>query len=184
MFITQLSQTSLPPRRRCAYGLAALLLLIAGCVSTPKHKYLAAPGPRFVPEVFFAGRTVGEGLLRVDLSHSKRVHVEGRGQIGPDGAFTLVQRVEQQGSPARTRSWRLQSQRDGRFDADLNDAVGPVDVDVEGNLLHVHFVMKGGLGVEQWIYLQPGGQTALNRMVVRKFGIPVAVLRETIRKIG
>jgi hypothetical protein len=162
----------------------ALLLPVAGCVSTPRHVGLAAAGPSFAPEVFFAGRTVGDGVLRVDLSPAKRVHVEGDGRVGADGALTLVQHVEQQGSPTRVRTWRLRSRRDGGFDAGLSDAVGPVDVEAHGNLLHVRFVMKGGLGVEQWIYLQPDGRTALNRMVVRKFGVPVAALRETIRKIG
>ena len=170
--------------RRCCCAFALLLLPLAGCVSTPQHASLASPGPRFAPEAFFAGRTVGDGVLRIDLSPAKRVHVEGEGQIGPDGALDLVQRVEQEGRPARVRTWRLRSRHDGGFDATLSDAVGPVAVDASGNLLHIRFVMKGGLGVEQWIYLQPDGRSALNRMVVRKFGIPVAALRETIRKLG
>ena len=42
--------------------------------------------------------------------------------------------------------------------------------------------MKGGLHAQQWLYLQPGGQVARNRMVVTKFGVPVASLDETITK--
>jgi len=82
------------------------------------------------------------------------------------------------------RTWRLQPQGSGGHHATLTDAVGPVEVQADGNLLHIRFVMKGGLGVEQWIYLQADGRSALNRMVVRKFGIPVATLRETIRKVA
>lgn len=55
--------------------------------------------------------------------------------------------------------------------------------DVVGNSLHLRFHVKGGLSIEQWIYLQPGTDTALNRMVVRKIGLPVAALRETIRRV-
>jgi hypothetical protein len=36
---------------------------------------------------------------------------------------------------------------------------------------------------EQWIYLQPGGRTALNRMRLTKLGITVGRLDETIRKL-
>ena len=43
--------------------------------------------------------------------------------------------------------------------------------------------MQGGLHAQQWFYLQPGGQVALNRMVVTKFGLPVASLDETIRRL-
>lgn len=161
-----------------------MMLPLAGCVSTPRHADLAAPGPTFAPEVFFAGKTVGEGRLRVVFSHAKPVHVEGEGRVEPDGALTLVQRVEEQDKPARVRSWRLRHSQDGGYDVTLSDAIGPVDVEVKANLLHIRFTMKGRLGVEQWIYLQPDGRSALNRMVVRKFGIPVATLHETIRKVG
>lgn len=173
----------LAPRWR-AIGVAALMLPVAACVETPGHADLAAASPTFTPQVFFAGRTVGEGMLKVALSHAKPVHVEGLGRVGPDGALTLVQKVEEQGKPARSRTWRLRQRHDGGYDAVLSDAVGPVEVDVHANLLHIRFVMKGRLGVEQWIYLQPDGRSALNRMVVRKFGIPVATLRETIRKVA
>ena len=42
--------------------------------------------------------------------------------------------------------------------------------------------MKGGLKAEQWLYLKRGGQVAENVMVIRKFGIPVARLTETITR--
>lgn len=134
--------------------------------------------------MFFAGRTVGDGVLRIAMSHARQVHVEGDGRTSPDGALTLVQHVEQQGKPARVRQWRLRFRNDGHLDVTLSDAVGPVMADVMANRLHIRFATKGGLGVEQWIYLQPDGRTAINRMVVRKLGIPVAALRETIRKVG
>ena len=37
--------------------------------------------------------------------------------------------------------------------------------------------------MHQWLYLQPGGRTALNRMVVRKLGIAVVTPDETIRRM-
>jgi hypothetical protein len=42
--------------------------------------------------------------------------------------------------------------------------------------------MKNGLDFEQHLALQRGGTTVLNRLTVRKFGVPVATLEETIRK--
>lgn len=53
--------------------------------------------------------------------------------------------------------------------------------EVTGNLLHLAFSMKGGLRAQQWLYLQPGGQVSRNRMLITKFGLPVASLDETIR---
>ena len=42
--------------------------------------------------------------------------------------------------------------------------------------------MKGGLKAEQVLTIQPGGRTLVNRMTVRKFGIPVAHVDEVITK--
>ena len=43
--------------------------------------------------------------------------------------------------------------------------------------------MKGGLRARQWLSLQPGGQAVRNRMVVSKFGVPVARLDELIERV-
>ena len=42
--------------------------------------------------------------------------------------------------------------------------------------------MKGGLKAEQVLTIQPGGRTLVNRMTVRKFGMPVAHVDELITK--
>ena len=59
---------------------------------------------------------------------------------------------------------------------------GPVTGEVTGHRLHLRFRLKSGLRAEQWLELQAGGRTALNRMVVTKWGVPVARLTETITR--
>ena len=66
----------------------------------------------------------------------------------------------------------------------LSDAKGPISAKVSGNELNIRYKTKDGLDVEQWLFLQPGGETAVNHMVVRKLGVTVASLEETIRKIN
>ncbi len=162
----------------------ALALLATACVSVPSRSGLAAARPVFSPQAFFTGATVGEGVLRIALSPERPIRVEGKGHVEPDGTLVLVQRVGQAGRPSRTRTWRLRPLDGSRFSGTLTDAIGPVRAEATGNRLHIRFTAERGLGVEQWIYLQPGGTTALNRMVVRKFGLPVASLRETIRRLS
>lgn len=48
--------------------------------------------------------------------------------------------------------------------------------------MRIRFEMNHGLVAEQWIYLQPGGQTAINRMSVSRFGMLVAAFEETIHR--
>lgn len=165
--------------------LLVLLALPTACVAAPHPASLDAPAPVFDPVRFFTGRTVGSAELKVIFSAPKRVAVQGLGHVDPDGTLVLDQRVDQEGKRPRTREWRLREVAPGRYAGTLTDAEGPVRADVHGNRLHLRYRMKdGGLEVEQWIYLQPGGREALNRMSISKFGIGVGRLEETIRKIG
>jgi hypothetical protein len=56
-------------------------------------------------------------------------------------------------------------------------------VEVAGPRATIRYRMKSGLAVAQQLALQPGGRTLLNRLTVTKFGIRVATLDETIRKL-
>ncbi|WP_374943077.1 DUF3833 family protein [Sphingomonas sp.] len=141
-----------------------------------------AAGHPFDPIAFFDGHTQGNGRLKALMSGMRTVRVSGEGKT-IDGTLTLVQRVEQEGKAARTRRWHLRQVAPGHYAGDLSDAAGPVTADISGNRLHIRFNAKGGFAVEQWLVLQPGGRAAQNHLVVRKFGIRVAVLDETIRKI-
>jgi hypothetical protein len=70
----------------------------------------------------------------------------------------------------------------GRYTGTLSDADGPVTGLVTGNRLRLSFRMRGGMDVDQWLTLAPGGRWARNVLRVSKFGMTVATLDETIRK--
>ena len=56
--------------------------------------------------------------------------------------------------------------------------------ELTGNVLHLRYrLVEGGVSVNQTITLQPGGRTAQNRMTFRRFGLNVATVEETIRKV-
>jgi hypothetical protein len=159
-----------------------LLLALALAACAPAIP-AAAPAPVFDPLVFFEGRTEGRARLKIILRASRAVHVEGRGRLEPDGALILDQVVAREGKPATARRWRIARTGPGRYAATLTDAVGPVRVAVAGNRLHLAFTMKGGVATEQWLTLAPNGRSAENLLVARKFGVVVARLTETIRKL-
>lgn len=165
--------------RRCLVLLAALAL--PGCVAIPEHRSLAAPAPVFEPIAFFLGATVGEGQMRILRHPIRAIRVDGVGHM--EGATLIVdQHVQDTGASPKDRHWRLTPADPGHWTGTLTDAVGPVAVTATGNTLTIRYRMHGGLTVRQWVYLQPGGQMALNRMAVFKLGMPVARLAETIRR--
>lgn len=111
------------------------------------------------------------------------MHVDGKGWVEPDGTLILDQIVKRADHAPERRRWRFREMGPNRYAGSLSDAAGPVVGDVRGNRMHLAYPMKGGYKAEQWIYLQPDGRTALNRMAITKFGIEVGRLEETIRKL-
>jgi len=145
---------------------------------------LVAAGPAaFAPEQFFVGRTEGVGTVQVIMSGKHGVRVQSRGRIDRGGALLLEQVVEEEGKPRRIRSWRLVRSGANQITGTLSDARGPVTGEVTGNVLHIRYRATEGPAVEQWITMLPGGRVARNRMIFRKFGMKVATVEETIRRV-
>ncbi|MBS0504909.1 MAG: DUF3833 family protein [Proteobacteria bacterium] len=170
---------------RSASAKAALLgaALLTACSAKPIGGELAAPQPVFDAKTFFAGHTEGRATLKIIFKAAQPVHVDGKGWVEPDGTLILDQVVKRGDHAPERRRWRFREMGPNRYAGSLSDAAGPVVGDVRGNRLHLAYPMKGGYKAEQWIYLQPDGRTALNRMAITKFGIEVGRLEETIRKL-
>jgi len=135
------------------------------------------------PEQFFAGRTEGTGTVRVILSGSHGVRSHNRGRVERGGALVIDQVVEEEGAPARLRTWRLVRTGANTLAGTLTDADGPVTGELTGNVLHLRYRSSEGPAIEQWITLDPGGRSANNRMTFRRFGFGVATLDEVIRRV-
>jgi hypothetical protein len=145
---------------------------------------LAAAAPPTAAEQFFVGRTEGSGTVQMVLSGTHKVRDHSRGRLDKSGALILDQVVEEEGKPARRRSWRLARAAGNRITGTISDAIGPVTGEIAGNVLHLKYRAKeGNAAVEQWITLNPDGRTATNRMVFRKFGFKAATVNTTIRKL-
>lgn len=136
------------------------------------------------PVAFFTGHSEGRAALHELLTAPRPIQVHSDGRADGQGGVFLVQRIEQQGRPERTRSWHLVHAGPGRFTGTLTDANGPVEATVDGPRLHIHYPMKGGLEVAQTLTLRPDGTSLDNRMSVTKLGLRVAHLEELIRKTG
>jgi hypothetical protein len=159
-----------------------LPLALAACAASDVNS-LAAPTPAFAPERFFAGRTEGHGRVKVIFSSPRAIRVRSQGAVQGDGTILVDQIIEEEGKRPRARQWRLRPEGGGCYTGSLSDAQSTVAGRVEGNALHLRF-RAYDLAVEQRIFLQPDGRTALNRMTLRKFGVAVARLDETIRRVG
>lgn len=95
----------------------------------------------------------------------------------------IDQTVEVEGDPVKHRQWQLRQTTAGHFSGTISDAKGPVTGVVTGNRMRIGYTMKGGMKVEQMLTLAPNGRSLANSMKVRKFGIVVATVVETISKL-
>jgi hypothetical protein len=136
------------------------------------------------PFRFFEGVTESVGTLKVMMRRPMHTRSIGRGQIEPDGALSLVQRVEDEGRPPYVRRWLIRQIAPRRFAGTMSEAAGPVAVDEIGARFRFRFRMNGSVSVEQWLTPLPGGRTATSDMTVRKFGIAVASAQGVVRKIS
>ena len=154
-------------------------LFLAACAAEPEP---ARSQPRFDPLAFFDGRTRGEGIIDPLVGSDTALRVDSVGRRDREGIL-LVQRIVEGDKPARIRRWRLKPVAQGRYEGRLTDAEGPVTAIADGNRLTIRYETPSGLAFEQYLALQPDRRTVANLITVRKFGIPVATVRETIRKL-
>jgi hypothetical protein len=136
------------------------------------------------PEQFFVGRTQSRGSVSIALSGRHAVTDHSTGRIERGNTLVLEQRLEEEGKPARNRTWRLTRTADNRITGSISDARGPVTGEVRGNVIHLRYQSMEGPGVEQWITLDPGGRLARNRMVFRRIGIVLATVDSVIWKVN
>lgn len=133
-------------------------------------------------ERFFIGRFQGTGTVHIIFSGRDNVRDVGRGRM-EGNALVIDQVVLQEGSEPRRRHWRLTRAGPNRFTGTITDVRGQVRGEINGNVLHLSYRSTHGPWVEQYITLNPDGRTAQNRMTFSRFGIRVATLESTIRRM-
>ncbi len=160
-----------------------IMLVLSACLSGFDGSVPTTAAPPFRPEQFFAGPTHGRGLLATRFKADRPFHVTGSGRVESDGTFVLDQTITYADGATDTRSFRIHRVNEHDYKGTLSGVSGPVSGRASGNTLHLTYtIRKPGITMDQWIYLQPDGRTALNRATVRILGVPVAHLSEIITR--
>ena len=134
--------------------------------------------------VFFAGKSRADNVMKVALHGPKKLIVESVGGRNKEGEFVLIDTVHEEDKPVRSRTWVMRSVGPNHFTGVLSDAVGPVDVVTQGNSATIRYTMKdGNLRIVQQLQLQGDGRTLANHVIAKKFGLTVARVDGTIRKL-
>jgi hypothetical protein len=156
---------------------------IAAFLSLALATAAPAADPKLDMLAFFTGRTHADNVIKIALHGPHKLIVDSIGGRNKEGQFVLIDNVQEEGKPARKRTWMMHPDGPNHFTGLLSDAKGPVDVTVAGATATIRYVMKdGGLKVEQQLALQPDG-TVSNQVIAKKFGLKFAEANGTIRKL-
>ena len=142
-----------------------------------------AAAPSLDLQAFFTGRTHADNILKIVFHSPEKLIVDSLGRR--DGQeFVQIDTVHEGSKPVRTRVWRTHQISPGHFTGSLSDAIGPVDIVVQGNIATIRYVMSDGhLNVVEQLQLQDGGRALSNHVVAKKFGLSFAHVDGTIRKL-
>jgi hypothetical protein len=156
---------------------AAFSLIASPAPAEPDNAKLDMTG-------FFAGKSHADNVMKVALHGPKKLIVDSVGGRNKEGEFVLIDTVHEEGKPVRSRTWVMRAVGPDHFTGSLSDAVGPVDVVVRGDSATIRYTMKdGGLRIVQVLKRQGDGRTLSNHVVAKKFGLTVAHVDGTIRKL-
>ena len=149
-----------------------------------------AGGPAFDMRTHLNGPILCEGVIYGPLGRvSSRFVADMQGTWDGDTG-TLRETFRYDTGIVQERCWTLRVDDAGRIRADAPDLVGTGTGTQHGPAVQMKYRIKldasaGGheLNVIDWMYLMENG-TIMNRSQFRKFGIPVAELIATMRKVA
>jgi len=161
-------------------------MLMSGCLTASPFQPEVVDTPEFQPEMFFAGKTTGDGTLVQHWKQPREFRVDGRGmKDASDGSFVLEQNVTYDDGATEHRVWHLRQTGAHTYAATLSDASGAVTAETKGNTLHLHYLIRQpAVYMDQWLYLQPDGTTVLNVATVSVLCVPWARVSERITRAG
>lgn len=150
---------------------------------------LADRGPRFDLRTHLSGPILCEGVIYGPTGRVASRFVAEMEGVWDGNTGVLKERFRYDSGRTQDREWRLYLSNDGTIRAEADDVVGPGEGRAEGPGVLLNYRIKldeeaGGhvLNVTDWMYLMENG-TIMNRSQFTKFGITVAELVATMRRL-
>ncbi len=170
--------------------LAGVLLWqrLAGFTAQRSQDY-AAQEPKVDLRTHLSGPIKCEGVIYGPLGRVSSRFVGDFNAKWDGNRGVMTEHFQYDSGNTQDREWRLELGNDGSIKADADDLVGTGSGMQQGPTVQLNYNIRlpkeaGGhvLGVTDWMYLAPNG-TIVNRSQFRKFGIKVAELVATMRKV-
>jgi hypothetical protein len=154
-----------------------------------KPKHYSGQGPRFDLRTHLSGPILCEGVIYGPLGQVTSRFVADIVGKWDGNRGVLTEKFRYDSGVVQHREWRLSIGNDGTLNAEADDVEGTGTGTVEGPTVQMLYNLRlpadaGGhvLQVTDWMYLTENG-TIMNRSQFTKFGIKVAELVATMRRV-
>ncbi|WP_366657757.1 DUF3833 domain-containing protein [Fodinicurvata sp. EGI_FJ10296] len=153
--------------------------VLTGC-SSMKPEDFAGTEPRFRLEEFFEGQTRAWGIFEDRFSNLRRqftVDIDGEW----DGqTLTLVEDFVYADGETEQRIWTIRPDGENGYVGEAGNVVGTASGAAYGNALNWQYYFDLDIGdrtinvhFDDWMFLQPDGESMINRAHVTKWGIEI-----------
>ena len=158
--------------------LLAAFLVVALSAAAPA----VASEQKFDLVGFFTGRTHAESEIKVAFRKPVRHITDSVGRKAANGDFVLVDQIKEDGKPKKERRWVMRRSGPNSFTGAMSEAVGPVQVTIDGAQATIRYRMKGGIRVDQTLTMRDRN-TVINHVAAKKLGVRLGRLDGIIRKL-
>lgn len=165
-----------------------VLLGMAGCASLRPAQFEGAT-PQFDPMRYFEGPTRSWGVFETRGGEPMRRFRTAMLGVREGDTLVITQDFTFDDGSHQRRVWRMHQVDAHRFDATASDVVGVATGYAYGNTFRWEYTLQVKPGnpltrvhMQHWMYLADGGDTLLNRVVIRKLGVVVRETTEYFRR--
>jgi hypothetical protein len=158
----------------------AAFLIVALSAAAPAAA--AADAAKFDFVGFFLGRTHAESEIKVGFRKPVRHITDSVGRRAANGDMILFDSIKEDGKPKKERRWVVRRSGPNSFTAVMTEAVGPVQITIDGVEATIRYRMKGGVRVDQTLKMRDR-KTLTNHVAAKKLGVRLGRLDGTIRKL-
>jgi hypothetical protein len=169
----------------------AVLWLRTGFASfrAQRPSYYADKGPQFDPRQHLSGPILCEGVIYGPTGRVTSRFVADMNGTWDGNSGVLSETFRYDSGTVQNRAWTMQLDNDGAIEATADDVLGTASGRAQGcgvvMRYRIRLAPEAGshiLDVTDWMYLMENG-TIMNRSQFTKFGIQVAELVATMRRI-
>lgn len=165
----------------------ALCLGLVCCRSLAPARFAAAL-PEFQPDRFFEGTTHSWGVMETPSGAPTRRFTTIMEGVRTGDTLVLTQHFRFDDGRTEERIWHVRRLDAHRYEGTAADVIGTARGQAYGNAFRWDYTLAlspsifSRVRVRQWMYLQEGGETMVNRVAISKLGVQVGQTTEYFRR--